>query len=318
MTDALVVADHRRGRVHAPTYEAITAAAELSDDKVRVAVVGGNGETLASSLDRADVNTIHLLSGGAEVHHTEHYRGIKQLLTRIDEPTHLVIPHTANGVDYAPAVATALDRPIVTDVTDIEETDPLKLRRRWYASKLEVSIELNDEPAVVTVRPDVWSAASGTGTPAVTHEDITSVDDSAVTIDGFQELGRRDPSAERAAALVVVGRGINDTVTFRGIERIAELIDGVIVGTRPAIDAGWVPRHRQVGQAIGSSKVCLTVGVDGDRGALADIRRAEVVIAVNADSGAPVFEVADQAIVGEPAAVVKALVERLETATDKT
>lgn len=317
MTDALVIADHRRGRVRSPTYEAITAAAELASDRVRVAVIGGNGKTLASSLDRAAVDTMHLVPGGAEFHHTEHYQGVKELLTKIDEPTHVVIPHTANGVDYAPAIATALNRPIVTDITGIEANDPLKVRRRWYASKLEVSVELDDEPAVVTVRPGVWSAASGTGTPTIHHEDIASVTDPAVRVDGFQELGRRVSNAERAAVLIVVGRGINDTVTFEAIKQMAGLIDGVIVGTRPAVDAGWVPRQRQIGRAIGASVVCLTVGVDGDRGYLSDIRRAETVIAINADPGAPVFEVADQAVVGEPAALITALVERLKIATDE-
>jgi len=317
MTDALVVADHRRGRVRSPTYEAIAAAAELASNRVRVAVIGGNGETLASSLDRAAVDTIHLVPGGAEFHHTEHYRGVKELLTRINEPTHIVIPHTANGVDYAPAVATALNRPIVTDITGIEARDPLEVRRRWYASKLEVSVELNDEPAVVTVRPGVWSAASGTGTPTIHHENIASVTDPAVTVDGFQELSRRISNTERAAVLIVVGRGIDNAVTFEAIKQMAELIDGVIVGTRPAVDAGWVSRHRQIGQAIGASVVCLTIGVDGDRGHLSDIRRAETVIAINADSGAPVFEVADQAVVGDPATLVTAIVERLETATDE-
>ncbi len=227
------------------------------------------------------------------------------------EPDVVLLPNSVNGLDYAPAVADALDRPLVTDAVGLAANDRLEVTREMYGSKVATTVAV-DLPAVVTIRAAEWPQADGVGDAEVAAFDL-ALDEAAVrsTVTGFEEVAGGDVDISEADVLVSIGRGIGEEENLELIEELAEALDATLSASRPIVDAGWLPKNRQVGQSgkTVTPDVYLAIGISGAVQHVAGMKGADTIIAINTDPNAPIFDIADYGVVGDLFDVVPALIE---------
>ncbi len=317
MSDVLAVAEHRQGELRDVSFELVTAGADLTEEtggSLHVAVVGGDAETFGSELNLAGVDTVHAVAAGDEFNHDVQVQAVAQLVDAV-EPSYLLLPHTANGLDYAPAAADRLDRPLVTDVTAIDGVDPLSVTREEFGSKVATTYEVDADDVVLTLRPTEWSVATEAGDAAVESVDL-DVDDSAVgsTVTGFEEAAGGDVDISEAEFIVSIGRGIDEEENLDLIEELCEATGATLASSRPIVDNGWLPQNRQVGQSgkTVTPDVYVAIGISGAVQHVAGMKSADTIVAVNTDPNAPIFDIADYGIVDDLFEVVPALIEQFE------
>ena len=310
----LAVAEHRRGDLRDVSHELVTAGRELADatdGELHVAVISGAAEEYADEVNREGVDTVHTVAHGEEFNHDVYTQAVTQLADEI-EPTVLLMPQTVNGLDYAPAVASRLGRPLVTDAVDLEYDDELTVTRELYGSKVETTLDVHAGQTAVTIRPAEWHTAEGSGDAAVEPFD-TSIDESAVrsTVTGFQEVSGGDVDISEADVLVSIGRGIEEEENLDLIRDLADALDATLSASRPIVDNGWLPKNRQVGQSgkVVTPDVYIAIGISGAVQHVAGMKGADTIVAINNDPNAPIFDVADYGIVDDLFEVVPALIE---------
>ena len=231
MTDILAVADHRRGDLRDVSYELITAGRELADETggdLHLAVISGTVDDFADKLTREGVDAIHTVSHGEEFNHDVYAQAVTQLYDD-HAPQYVLTPNSVNGLDYAPAVANALDLPVVTDTIALEaDGETLTATREMYGGKVETTTQLEGD-AVVTIRGAEWPAAEGTGDATIDAFDA-AIDEDAVgsTVTGFEEAGGGDVDISEADVLVSIGRGIEEEENLDLIRELADALDATL------------------------------------------------------------------------------------------
>ncbi|MDY6818635.1 MAG: electron transfer flavoprotein subunit alpha/FixB family protein [Halobacteriales archaeon] len=312
--DVLAVADHRRGTLRDISYELITAGRELADatgGDLHLAVISGTVEEYADALNRDGVDRIHTVDYGEEFNHNVYAQVVEQLYETVD-PTTLLLPNSVNGLDYAPAVANTLDLPLVTDAIDIEHNGGLVATREMYGSKVETTVAVEGEQAIVTVRGGEWPAAEGTGDAEIAAFDA-AIDEDAIgtTVTGYEEAGGGDVDITDADVLVSIGRGIEEEDNLDLIFDLADALDATVSSSRPIVDNGWLPKNRQVGQSgkTVTPEIYIAIGISGAVQHVAGMKGSETIIAINTDPNAPIFDLADYGVVGDLFEVVPELIE---------
>ncbi|MFU1782745.1 electron transfer flavoprotein subunit alpha/FixB family protein [Haloarcula japonica] len=313
----LAIAEHRRGELRPVSLEQLAAGRELADElggELHTAVIGGDVETFGAELNREGVDTVHTVDIGEEFNHDVYTQIVTQLATELD-PTVLLMPNSVNGLDYAPAVANRLDRPLVTDVVDIDAEGDLTATRELYGSKVETTIDVHADQAAVTIRPAEWPTVEADGDAAIETFDAT-IDESAVksTVKGFEEVGGGDIDITDADVLVSVGRGIEEEENLDIIHDLAEALDATVSGSRPLIDNGWLAKDRQVGQSgkVVTPDVYIAIGISGAVQHVAGMKGSDTIVAINTDPNAPIFDIADYGIQDDLFEVVPALIEQFQ------
>jgi electron transfer flavoprotein alpha subunit len=310
----LAIAEHRRGDLRDASFELITAGRDLADatgGDLHVAVIGGEVEDFADELNRDGVDTIHTVAEGEEFNHDIYTQTVAALYDEV-APDVLLLPNTVNGLDYAPAIANSLSLPLVTDAIDIEQEGTVEVTREMYGSKVETVVEIDADRVALTIRPGEWPPAEGTGDAAVEAFDV-DIDESAVrsTVTGFQEVGGGDVDITEAEVLVSVGRGIEEEENIALVEELADTLGATLSSSRPIVDNGWLPKNRQVGQSgkVVTPEVYIAIGISGAVQHVAGMKGAETIVAINTDSSAPIYDLADYGIVDDLFDVVPALIE---------
>jgi len=310
----LAVAEHRRGELRDVSDQLVAAGYDLADEtdsELHVAVVGGDTAEYGDRLNRPSVDVVHTVEAGAEFNHDVSVQAVEQLVDAVD-PTVLLLPHTVNGMDYAPAVASRLDRPLVTDAVDLAVDDDLTVTRELYGSKVETTVDVHADRAVVTVRPGEWPPADGNGEASVEAFDAT-IDESQVrsTVTGFEEAVSGDVDITDADVLVSVGRSIEEEENLDLVRDLADALGATLSASRPIVDNGWLPADRQVGQSgkVVTPDVYLAIGISGAVQHVAGMKGADTIVAINKDPNAPIFDIADYGIVDDLFDVVPALTE---------
>jgi electron transfer flavoprotein alpha subunit len=313
--DVLAVAEHRRGDLRPVSYELVSAGRDLADaagGDLHVAVVGGDIERFSDYLAVEGVDVLHTVAEGEEFNHDVSAAAVTALFESLS-PTAVVMPHSANGLDYAPAVATRLSIPLVTDVVGLAYDDGPSVVREMYGSKVETTVAVDAEPFALTIRGGEWPAAAGSADPVVERFEI-DVDESSIrsTVRGFEEVGSGDVDIADADVLVAVGRGIGEAENLSVAEELADALGATLAASRPVVDNGWLPKNRQVGQSgtVVTPEVYLALGISGATQHVAGMKGAETIVAVNTDPDAPIFDVADYGVVGDLFDVVPELIDR--------
>jgi electron transfer flavoprotein alpha subunit len=313
--DVLAVVEHRRGELRPVSFELLTAGRELADDlggDLHVAVIGGDVDGFGERLNRAGVEAVHTVEEGEEFNH-DVYAAATAALAGSVEPSVLLLPNSVNGLDYAPAVATRLSTPMVSDAVDLTVADGLVVTREMYGSKVETTVEVAADPVTVTVRGGEWPPAEDHGDAEIIPFDV-DVDEASMrsTVRGFEEVGAGDVDIGEAEFIVSVGRGIEEEENLELVEELADTLDATVAASRPIVDNGWLPKNRQVGQSgkVVTPTVYLALGISGAVQHVAGMKGADTIIAVNTDPDAPIFDIADYGIVDDLFEVVPELIER--------
>ncbi|MEA5386402.1 electron transfer flavoprotein subunit alpha/FixB family protein [Haloarculaceae archaeon H-GB2-1] len=315
MTDVLAITEHRRGELRDVSLEMITAGRELADDiggDLHLAVVSGDVDAYADDLDREGVDAIHTVEFGEEFNHDVYVQAVEQLTDDLD-PAVLAMPHTVNGMDYAPAVAERIDRPLVTDAIDLAFDGSLTVTREMYGSKVETDVAVDADRCAVTVRPAEYPQAEGTGDASIEAFDA-DIDEAAIetTVTGYEEAGGGDVDITDADVLVSIGRGIEDEDNLDLVFDLADALDATVSASRPIVDNGWLEANRQVGQSgkVVTPDVYIAIGISGAVQHVAGMKGSETIVAINDDPNAPIFDIADYGIVDDLFDVVPELTEQ--------
>ncbi|UPW01911.1 electron transfer flavoprotein subunit alpha/FixB family protein [Halorussus gelatinilyticus] len=316
MSDVLAVTEHRRGELRDVSFEVITAGRNLADETggdLHLAVIGGDTESFADSLNREGVDAVHTVSEGEEFDHDVYTQAVEALHADLD-PEVLLMPNSVNGLDYAPAVANSLDLPLVTDAVGLDYDDGLTVTREMYGSKVETTVEVSGDQQAVTIRSAEWPAAEGVGDAEIAEFDVDIEADDGSVVTGFEEVGGGDVDISEADFIVSIGRGIEEEDNLPLIEDLVEATDATLASSRPIVDNGWLPKNRQVGQSgkVVTPTVYLAIGISGAVQHVAGMKGADTIIAVNTDPNAPIFDIADYGIVGDLFEVVPELIEEFE------
>jgi electron transfer flavoprotein alpha subunit len=319
MSGVLVLAETRRGELREVSLELVSAARGLkaaAGGRLAVGVIGADAERFAGDLAADGVDEV--LTVVAPIENFEAHvwqRGLESLIAT-ERPTLVMLGHTIDSLGFAPAVAARAELGFASDVTEISWSDGLRARRGAYGDKLQAELEFPGKACtLLTVRPGVFPAAaagSGSAPARPVHLDLTGV--ARTEHVGFQDAAEGDVDITKAEFLLSIGRGIEDEDNIARFERLAEQLGATLCGSRPLVDAGWMPSARQVGQSgkTVTPRVYLALGISGAAQHLAGMRTADTIIAVNTDPEAPIFGVAHYGAVADLFEVAEELEQKLD------
>ncbi len=307
----LVIAEHDNASLKSATLNAITAAAQCGSD-VHVLVAGNNAGAAAQAAAQvagvAKVLTAeapHLADGLAE-------NLAEQILAIAKNYTHVLAPATASGKNVLPRVAAKLDVSQISDISKVDSPDTFE--RPIYAGNAIATVQSADAIKVITVRTTGFEAAAATGGSAAV-ESIAAVGDSGKSKFISRELSKSDrPELGAAKIIVSGGRGVGSGENYHKVlEPLADKLGAAMGASRAAVDAGFVPNDYQVGQTgkIVAPTLYIAVGISGAIQHLAGMKDSKVIVAINKDAEAPIFQVADYGLVGDLNEVVPQLVAAL-------
>jgi electron transfer flavoprotein alpha subunit len=316
----LVVAEQREGRLNRASWEAI-AAAQQAGGPIKVAIAGAGVDACAAEIAAADVAEVIVVDSPALADYTaDGYVAALAALIEQEQPSHVFLAHTYQTRDFAPALATRLDRPLVTDVTAItREGDRQIYVRPVFQGKLNADIEATGPaPHIVTCQIGAFradAAKRGSAAAPVRSADIP-LDASAIRQRPeapFKEA-KQAVDLSQAERIVAVGRGIKGQEHLEVARQLAQAMGAELAASRPICDAGWLPMDRQIGSSgqTVAPKLYVALGISGAIQHLVGMKGSRTIVAINKDPEAPIFEVADFGIVGDLFAIVPAIVAELK------
>jgi electron transfer flavoprotein alpha subunit len=229
---------------------------------------------------------------------------------------------TAMGKELAPRVAGKIDAGFALDCTDLKvENGEVIATRPVYAGKAFIRVKVNSERKIYTLRPNVFSAGESDGKPAEVEKFEVNLTDDDFSVVAFETVASTKGKLDVTEADIVVsgGRGLKAPENFKMIEELAEILGGAVGASRAVVDAGWRPHDEQVGQTgkTVSPKLYIAIGISGAIQHLAGMSSSKVIVAINKDKDAPIFQVADYGIAGDLFEVVPALIEELKKVLGK-
>jgi len=315
----LVIAEQRGGRLNRASWEVIAAAQQLAaGDPITVVLPGGDVSVAGEELSAAAVAEVVLLQHAALEPYTPD--GIVQALdafVRGAAPSLVLLPHTYQTRDFAPALAARLGRSLITDCIGVRDTTGGRaFTRPMFQGKLVADvIPLGETPHLDNKKVGAYRADQAARGAAPVRVVEASVDPSRIRQQPdapFQEAkGAVDLS--QADRIVAVGRGIKSQENIALAEKLAAALGAELAASRPICDAGWLSMERQIGSSgqTVAPKLYVAVGISGAIQHVVGMKGARTIVAINKDADAPIFEVADYGIAGDLFDVLPALIKAL-------
>jgi electron transfer flavoprotein alpha subunit len=294
----LVLAEHDNRKLAEATLHAITAARAL-DDAVDVLVAGHQGSEAAEAAAKvAGVARV------VQVEHPAYAEPVAEDLTLLLQklaPGYpaILAASTTHGKNVMPRLAAQLDVAQLSDVVEVLGPDTFK--RYIYAGNALATVQTSDATKVITVRTTAFDAAPAEGGSA-TIERVDAVDPAGLArFVGREVSGGERPELTSARIVVSGGRGMGSGENFRIIEELADVLGAAVGASRAAVDAGYVPNEYQVGQTgkIVAPDLYIAVGISGAIQHLAGMKDSKVIVAINKDEEAPIFQIADYGLVAD-------------------
>jgi electron transfer flavoprotein alpha subunit len=317
MANVLVVAEQGHGKLKSATLAALAAGKELAGRTgggVTAALMGHSLGPAAAELASYGV-AVRLADAPALEHYlAESYAAVAAEVARREGATWVVGAATAFGKDLLPRVAAKLGAAAASDVLALAGAGPeVLLRRPMWAGNVIAEVELTTPVKVVTVRPTEFAppqkAGGGSIEPVPVAVDLAALRTRFVEV---QEVTSERPELTEARAVVAGGRGTNGD--FKDVEGLADDLGAAVGASRAAVDAGWVPNDWQVGQTgkVVAPELYIAAGISGAMQHIAGMKGSKVIVAINKDPEAPIFEIADYGLVADLRKAIPELRERLK------
>ena len=293
----LLIAEHDNQALKDATHKALTAAAQLGGD-VHVLVAGkGAAPAAAAAAKLAGVKKVlHCDAPLFERPLAEPLAALVVSLAGAYE--HIVAPATTNGKNYAPRIAALLDVMQVSEVTEVKSPDTFE--RLVYAGNAIQTVQSTDGKKVLTIRTAAFQATGEGGSAAV--EAVAAPADPGLSSYKGENLSKSDrPELTSARIVISGGRGMQNGANFAMLEKVADKLGAAVGASRAAVDAGFVPNDYQVGQTgkVVAPELYIAVGISGAIQHLAGMKDSKVIVAINKDEEAPIFQVADYGLVAD-------------------
>ena len=305
--DVLIVVEHLQGRLAPSTLELVSAArplASASGGSVKAAVLGHDVAGIADRLASFGVEVLHVDDPNLEHYTVEGYGQALQALMASVSPRVILVAHTSQGSDLAPGLAGMADLPLITNCFDARiEGDRFVASRRLLNEKVQAEFEIaSDRAFVATIRPGSSKSAEPAPGGRVTSVRVP-IDPAKITTKflGLEAPEVSDVDLSAADVIVSAGRGIQKKENLPVVVGFAKAIGGVVGASRPLTDMEWLPKSRQVGQSGKTvrPKLYVACGISGAMQHVAGMKDAGLIIAINTDPSAPIFEVAHVGVVAD-------------------
>ena len=294
----LVIAEHDNNELKVSTLNTITAASEIGGD-VSVLVVGSESSLVAEQASK--------ISGINSVIHVDDpiYKNFlaedlgNLVVSVADGFKYILAPATTFGKNFLPRVAAKLDVQQISDIISVEDADTFK--RPIYAGSCIATVKSTDTVKVITVRTTAFDASPMIDSSVTVNSGavVDSLKNASFVSDEIAESDR--PELTAADVIVSGGRALGSSENFEIIEALADKLGAAVGASRAAVDAGYVPNDYQVGQTgkIVAPNLYIAIGISGAIQHLAGMKDSKVIVAINKDEDAPIFQVADYGLVGD-------------------
>jgi electron transfer flavoprotein alpha subunit len=315
MHEIFVLAEHRQGELRDVNFELLTLAGRLGG-KITSVLLGSGTDDFAGKL-AAFADKVLVVDDPmfADFNATAYQAALKALVEQ-EKPHLVLIPNTGQGVDVLASVAIEMNAPFTTDVIALAiEGDKPVATRAYYGGKINGRIEFKDaELYMVGIREGAIPAGEGGKSGEVVKVDNPVGEVAGRKFVEYVQPAVGDVDITQSAMLVSVGRGLRDDKNLPMIEELAGLIGADVSGSRAVVDAGWLPTDRQVGISgkTVKPKLYLAVGISGAFQHVTGMKGSDVVVAINKDPDAPIFQYADYGIVDDLLKVVPALIDKIK------
>ncbi len=310
----MVIAEHKFGTLRNVSLECLTAAGRLSEGGEITAVLFGNEEEHIRRLGQYGADkVITLVHPELRQYTSDAY---KQAIVQVVEairPDHILLGHTGIGRDLAPRVAAYLGSGLITDCTDVQVdhgvpiyTRPIYAGKAFQKKKFERGIHF------VTLRPNNIVCEERAGTPEVADFPV-AVDRIRTIVKEVSQTKREKVDLSEARMIISGGRGVKSADGFKVLQELADVLGAAVGASRGACDAGYCDYGLQIGQTgkVVTPDLYIACGISGAIQHLAGMSRSKIIVAINTDPEAPIFEVADYGIVGDLFQVVPLMTEAL-------
>ena len=309
---ALVVAEHDNAALKPATLNAVAAAKEIAGQEVDILVAGKNSRAVAEAASAIAGARKVLLADDAAYDHGLAENLAPLLVKLASGYSHLLAPATTSGKNLMPRVAALLDVMQISDISAVVTPDTFV--RPIYAGNALQTVQSNDPIKVITVRGTAFPPGEATGGSA----SIETVEPTGST--GLSEFVRAElskserPELTSARVIISGGRGMQSGDNFHLLEKVADKRGAAVGASRAAVDAGFVPNDYQVGQTgkIVAPELYIAVGISGAIQHLAGMKDSKVIVAINKDEEAPIFQIADYGLVGDLFKILPELEAELE------
>ena len=309
----LVILESNRGTLHRLSKEAIVAAQNLGGD-ISALAIGKDADIIASELENIQLKEVLKVKNEfVESYNADGFTEIISQVIRDEAPENIMLGHTYQTRDFAPRLSAKLDIPFLPDIISTQNG---KFIKQVLNAKLNASVTPLKEQKIISFQSAAYSDENLiSGQSSIRELDI-QFDSSVIrskSEEPFQEASG-DVDLESADLLVSVGRGIEKEENIPMAFELAGLLGAEISASRPVVDSGWIDSFRQVGSSGNnvSPKLYFSLGVSGAIQHVVGMKGSKCILAINKDSEAPIFEIADYAVVGDVLEIIPNLIEALK------
>jgi len=322
----LVIVEQREGKLNRVSWETVAAAQAIAAESgatVEAAVFGSGVSSIAGEVAGKKLAKVYAIESPRLAQYTPDgtVAALKQFLGQT-QPGLVLMPHTYQVRDFAPQLAAAMGRTLISDATGFRsEGGKLLFTRQMFQGKFAADVSFACEPPhFATFQSGAFrgdKAESGTSAAPVETVNVEIADNAIRTQpeEPFKEA-KQAVDLTQAEIIVSVGRGIKEQKNIELAKRLAEALGGEIAASRPICDSGWLPMDRQIGSSgqTVAPKLYLAIGISGAIQHIVGMKGSRSVIAINKDAEAPIFEIADVGVVGNLFDIVPALTEEVKKA----
>ena len=325
MADTIfVVAEQREGKLNRASFETIAGAQAISKETgwpVEVVVAGNALDAVTAELAAKNVARVYALEAPALAAYTSdaYVFALKSFLSE-KQPKLVLMPHTYQVRDFAPRLALALDRTLISDAVGYKnEAGKLLFTRQMFQGKFAADVSFaGDAPWLVTFQIGAFRGDLAEAGQAPVEKVTAAVADGAARVtphEIFQEA-KQAVDLSQAEVIVAVGRGIKEQKNVALAEELSSLLGGELAASRPICDNGWLALERQVGSSgqTVAPKLYVALGISGAIQHIVGMKGARNIVAINKDAEAPIFEIADVGVVGNLFDIVPALTAEIKKA----
>jgi len=322
----LAILEQRQGKLSRVSWETLAAGQALSSDTgwaLEAAVVGNGIANISAEVAGKKVSKVYSLESAKLEPYTPgaFVAALKQFISA-KKPRLVLLPHTYQVRDFIPKLATAMERTVISDCVGYKkEGEKLLFTRQMFQGKFAADVSFTcDSPWFVTFqngafRGDKVEAGASTAPVEIVNPEIADNAIHTKPQEIFKEA-KQSIDLTQAEIIVSVGRGIKEQKNIEIAKQLAEALGGEIAASRPICDSGWLPMDRQIGSSgqTVAPKLYLALGISGAIQHLVGMKGARTIIAINKDAEAPIFEIADYAVVGNLFDIVPQLIEEVKKA----
>lgn len=317
MAKALIVAEHRNGKLKKTTFELLGAASQAGLETHAV-LLGQGVQKLASELGAYGAQVVHVGENSALQYYSAdaYTQAISGLVSQL-KPDYVIASHTPTGRDFMPHLAAKLQAGLVSDCTVVQfNGDQVTLRRPVYSGKAIAEVGfVGTGVKLITVRANALGIPKPDASKSAKTETLSvSLGDLKTKVLEEVKGASERPDVTEAPIVVSGGRAMKNPENFKILEEMADVLGAAVGASRAAVDAGYRPHRDQVGQTgkVVSPALYIACGISGAIQHLAGMRTSKTIVAINTDPEAPIFQVADYGVVGDLFEVVPVLTEEFK------